>query len=232
VSRRSASGRSRGNGLGQHFLASTTLANILVDDAGITASGHVVDVGAGTGALTAALAARGAHVLAVEVDPTLAASLACRFAEVPNVAVFACDAIALPLPVTPYRVVASLPFNRTAAILHHLLDRPGGGLVRADVIVQWQVARGLARGGDEQPLDLVSTTWAPWWTFRRARRLPAALFRPAPSVDAALLSVSRRERQLLPVERAPEFCAYVRDNFGSSAPHRTVDEWVRRFRAR
>jgi hypothetical protein len=58
------------------------------------------------------------------------------------------------------------------------------------------------------------------------------LLRPAPSVDAAVLAVSRRERQLLPVERAPEFCAYVRDNFGSSAPHRTVDEWVRRFRAR
>jgi 23S rRNA (adenine-N6)-dimethyltransferase len=226
---RSTSGRSRSSDLGQHFLASAPLASRLVDDAGISASDQVVDIGAGTGTLTAALAARGAFVLAVEVDPKLATSLGCRFGDVSNVAVFQCDVIRFPLPLTPYRVVANLPFNRTAAILHHLLDDPGGGLVRADLVVQWQVARALAQAATDQPLDLVCTQWSPWWTFRRARRLPAALFRPAPSVDAAVLSVTRREPPRLPAEQAPEFRAYVRDGFG---PRRTVDEWLRRFRAR
>jgi 23S rRNA (adenine-N6)-dimethyltransferase len=204
----------------------------LVDDAGITASDQVVDIGAGTGTLTAALAARGASVLAVEVDPKLTARLACRFADASNVAVFQCDVLGFPLPVTPYRVVANLPFSRTAGILHHLLDDPAGGLVRADLIVQWQVARALARAGGGQPLDLVSTQWSPWWAFRRTRRLPAALSRPAPSVDAAVVSVTRREPPMLPAEQAPEFRAYVRDGFGNRSPHRTVDEWLRRFHAR
>ena len=127
--------------LGQHFLGSDLIAARLVADAGVDAGSRIVDLGAGTGVLTAALAARAATVLAVELDPALAAGLARRFASEPNVTVLRADLRDVPLPVTPYAVVANPPFGRTAAILHRLLDDPGGGLVRADLVVQWQVAR-------------------------------------------------------------------------------------------
>jgi 16S rRNA A1518/A1519 N6-dimethyltransferase RsmA/KsgA/DIM1 with predicted DNA glycosylase/AP lyase activity len=126
-------------------------------------------------------------------------------------------------------VFANPPFNRTSAILHQLLDDPAGGLVRADLVVQWQVARALARAGDEHGVDLVGASWAPWWTFRRGRRLPATLFRPAPSVDAAVLTVTRREPPELPGEAAPAFVRFVREHFDGTQQH-TVDDWVRRFR--
>ena len=225
-------GRSHGRDLGQHFLESAALAGSLAREAGIAPSDHVVEFGAGTGALTAALVECGARVFAVEVDELLVAHLVQRFGDASAVTVFECDAVEFPLPSTPFRVFANPPFNRTAAILHRLLDHPAGGLVRADLVVQWQVARARAQAGAQSPLDLVGASWGPWWDFRRARRLPAKLFRPPPSVDATLLTVTRRQPGLLPVDLAPEFMGFVRDRFAAAPAQRRLDEWVRRFIAR
>lgn len=191
----------------------------------------MVEFGAGTGTLTAALADCGARILAIEVDPVLAAGLTQRFAHANTVTVFECDATEFPLPASPYRVFANPPFNRTSAILHRLLDRPAGRLVRADLVVQWQVARALAQTGERLPVDLVGASWAPWWCFRRGRRLPAKLFRPAPSVDAAVLTVTRRNPSLLPVDAAPTFIGFVRERFGNTARQQSAEDWVRLFRA-
>ena len=89
-------------------------------------------------------------------------------------------------------------------------------------------ARRATSGEPGAATDLVGTCWAPWWSFRRGRRIPARLFRPAPAVDAAILCVTRREPALLPPELAPAFAAFVRERFAGS-PASTVDEWVRRF---
>jgi 23S rRNA (adenine-N6)-dimethyltransferase len=227
---RSRSGRSQRRSLGQHFLTSTALVARLVADAGIVASDHVVEFGAGTGTITAAIVGCGAHVFAVEVDSALASRLVQRFADTSTITVFECDALEVPLPSSPYRVLANPPFNRTSAILHRLLDHPAGGLVRADLIVQWQVARALAQAGDKNPIDLVGASWAPWWSFRRARRLPAKMFRPPPSVDAAVLTVTRREPALLPAELAPQFMAFARERFSTALPPANAEQWVNRFR--
>ena len=163
---RSRAGRRHSRELGQHFLESSALASRLTADARIASSDLVVEFGAGTGTLTAALHDCGARVCAVEVDPLLAAGLARRFARTNGVAVFACDISDFPLPATPYRVFANPPFSRTSAILHRLLDDPAGGLVRADLVVQWQVARALARSSDDG-VDLVGASWAPWVSWGR-----------------------------------------------------------------
>ncbi len=219
--------------LGQHFLDSASIAARLVADAGVEPHDRVVDFGAGTGLLTAALAERAASVLAVEVDPALAQRLARRFAATPNVIVVHADVGEVPLPCTPYRVVANPPFGRTAAILHRLLDDPAGGLVRADLVVQWQVARQRARVHEGPPLDLLGATWAPWWRFGRGRRLPAASFNPRPSVDAAVLEIARREHPLVPVQDFERYATFVREGFATrpDAPRVGVGGWLTGFRA-
>jgi 23S rRNA (adenine-N6)-dimethyltransferase len=202
-----------------------------VADADVTSADLVVDLGAGKGAITAALARRGARVLAVEIDAALGVGLARRFGATRAVTTFTCDATEFPLPSTPYRVVANPPFNRTAAILHRLLDDPAGALARADLVLQWQVVRALARSDDRTPPDLVAATWAPWWSFGRGRRLPASLFRPAPSVDAAVLIVTRRAPALLAADEAPRYRAFVRDQFAATSPPVSVPGWISRYRA-
>ena len=66
------SGRARRAELGQHFLAGGWLAAELVEQAGIGADDLVLEIGAGTGVLTEALARRAGRVVAVEYDPRLA----------------------------------------------------------------------------------------------------------------------------------------------------------------
>jgi 23S rRNA (adenine-N6)-dimethyltransferase len=199
----------RRRSLGQNFLRPER-ADQLVESAGFTAGDLVVEIGAGRGALTYALARRGVQVVALEKDPHWADSLR-REAERRGVdgavRVVRCDALDYRLPRRPYRVIGSLPFGATTAILRHLLDDPDSFLVRADLIVQWEVARKRAL---MPPSTLLSTTWAPWWSFEVVRRIPAAAFRPVPSIDAAVLRVTRRDPALLPLSMAGPYASFVR----------------------
>jgi 23S rRNA (adenine-N6)-dimethyltransferase len=233
VSGRASSGRTGRRHFGQHFLGNARLAAQLVADAGVTGNDRVVELGAGRGVLTAALADRAAQVLAVELDPKLVSALARRFASNRNVAVLCADVRETPLPANPYRVLANLPFHVTGAILRRLLDVPASGLRRADLVVQWQVARERVRVGNGPPTDLLGARWAPWWEFRRGRRLPARSFRPPPSVDAAVLVVSRRPVPLIPATQCRKYVSFVERAFRSRADARelSVDQWIGLFRA-
>lgn len=228
-----SSGRARRSRLGQHFLGSARLAAQLVADAEVTGDDRVVELGAGRGALTDAIADRAAHVLAVELDPKLVSILARRFESVRNVVVLCADARDAPLPANPYRVLANLPFGVTSGVLRRLLDVPATGLQRADLILQWQVARARARAGDGPPTDLLGARWGPWWEFRRGRRLPATCLRPPPSVDAAVLVVTRRAAPLLAVAANPRYVRFVDRAFRSRPDARalSVNQWVELFRA-
>ena len=191
---------------------------------------RVVEIGAGDGALTLALAARGLDVLAVEIDPAMAGRLRRRLEQAaprtgPGRVRLVCgDFARLALPETPFRVVSSVPYGRTTDVLHHLLDDPSLPLERADLIVQWEVARKRAA---VPPTTLNSTAWAPWWEFRLGPRVPAHAFRPVPSVDSGVLLVSRRPEPLLPPSMASGFAAFIQEQWpfpagsGSGKPGRS-----------
>jgi 23S rRNA (adenine-N6)-dimethyltransferase len=122
------SGRaSRRAELGQHFLAGGWLAAELVEQAGVGQGDLVVEIGAGTGVLTEALAQRAGRVVAVECDPRLADRARARLAGHGNVRVVTADALAMPAPRRPFRVVANLPFGSTTAMLRRLLGDRGAG---------------------------------------------------------------------------------------------------------
>jgi 23S rRNA (adenine-N6)-dimethyltransferase len=181
--------RSAGTPRAQHFLGDAGIAAAIVEAAGVTATDLVVEFGAGYGRLTEQLAARGGQVVAVELDPRLAARLAGRFRDRPRVTVVAGDALAVPLPRRPFRVVSNPPFHITSALLHRLLDDDRLPLARADLVLGWGTA--LALTGVFGPAHR-SRSWQGRYEFLLIRRLPAAMFDPAPAADAALVSVRRR----------------------------------------
>jgi 23S rRNA (adenine-N6)-dimethyltransferase len=204
-------------GSGRHFLRSARLAAEIVATAGVGPGDLVVEIGAGFGRLTAPLARTGARVVAVELDPGLAAALRRRFGRGPLTVVEA-DVLMLPAPLEPHRVVGNIPFGITTPILHRLLDDPGSPLQRADLIVQDGFAR---KRLSSRPSTLLALRWLPWWWLHAERHLPAACFDPPPAVDAALLTIRRRPQALLAAADAAGYRALLETAFtGNSRPVR------------
>jgi 23S rRNA (adenine-N6)-dimethyltransferase len=203
-------GRARRAELGQHFLVGGWLAAELVEQAGVGGRDLVVEIGAGTGVLTEALARRAGRVVAVEVDPRLAGRTRSRLASYGNVVVVTADALDLAPPRRPFRVVANLPFGSTAAILRRLLGDPRTRLERADLIVQEQAARRYAAARPGTPEAIA---WGAWYELGTGRRLGPGCFRPPPRVAAAVLVARRRRPPLVPVGGHRRFGALLGSAF-------------------
>ena len=207
MSERLARGARRsGRARSQHFLRKAVAAE-LVRDAGVGADDLVLDLGAGSGRLTAELARVAGRVIAVELDPRLAARLPRRW---PNVTVVEGDAAAVALPREPFRVVANLPFAGATSIMRHLLDDPRAPLLRADVVVEWPVA---LKRSLPWPSTLNDVVWGAWYSTSLARRLPRSAFEPPPSVDTGVLVVERRACPLVPERWARDYRRFVAAGF-------------------
>jgi len=176
-------------GRGQHFLGDAAVAAAVVENAGVAGADLVVEFGAGHGRLTEQLASRAGRVIAIEIDTRLAARLDARFRELPNVTVVHGDALAVPLPRRPFKVVSNPPFHITSALLHRMLDDPALPLQRADLVVEWGAA--LALTGVFGPAHK-ARRWLPRYEFLLLRRLAAGAFTPAPPRPAAVVSIRRR----------------------------------------
>jgi 23S rRNA (adenine-N6)-dimethyltransferase len=180
----------------------------------------VLDLGAGTGRLTAELVRAARNVVAVELDARMADRLRGRW---PTVEVLEGDAAAVQLPPEPFRVVANLPFDRTTAILRHLLDDPRVPLLRADLIVEWVVA---VKRALPWPSTLNGVLWGAWYTSALARRLPRSAFEPPPAVDAGVLVFRRRAESLVPERDARAYRRFVargfRHGLGAVVPPRVL----------
>ena len=145
--------------------------------AGIRPGDLVVDLGAGHGAVTTALLAAGARVVAVELHPDRVGLLRERFAGDP-VTVVRADVATVRLPRHPFRVVANPPWARAESVRAHLLRAPA--LVRADLVLpRWLVRRWAA----------TSPRIAVGWSLRAESFSPPA---PTGSAVAVVRGASRR----------------------------------------
>lgn len=168
---------------GYHQLSDPWAAR-LVKGAGVRPGDLVIDIGAGSSALTAQLLSAGARVMAVELHPARAKHLQARFRDQP-VVVLQVDATYLRLPRQPFRVVANPPFAVTTALLRRFLA-PSSRLLSADLVLPSQVAARWAAGRAPG-----APRWSRTFGARVVRRLPPAAFRPPPTVHTAVLRIER-----------------------------------------
>ncbi len=181
--------------LGQHFLEPAWVEKLVAairPEHGQT----FLEVGAGRGILTLALAERGASVTAVEIDRELADDLAARAPAAVTVVranFLSLDVDSLALT-RPARAVGNLPYNVSARILLKLLrcGAHGAGLSDATLMLQREVAdRVTAAPGSREwgPLGIATRLHA---TPQRLLALPPGAFRPMPRVRSAVVHLRLR----------------------------------------
>jgi len=200
--------------LGQHFLADPNIIRKLVSTARIEEGDQVLEVGAGTGALTLALADAGARVLSYEIDTGLRPLLEDVIGDRPNVELRFEDAVeALPsaLGPGPWKMVANLPYNVGTRLLLSLL-REGGQIQEFTVMVQQEVADRLVATQGSSDYGLPSVVVGLTAVAKRAFTVPPQVFVPAPSVSSAVVVARRRP--------APDHLAGILDLAAKAFAHR------------
>ena len=189
--------------LGQNFLADPNLARAIAAEAGLGQGDRVLEIGAGLGALTVALAATGAEVLAVELDRGIMPALR-EVAEPLGVRVEHADAMtadwALLAGGGRWACVSNLPYNVAVPVVMRLLEE-APNVDPLVVMVQREVGERLAAGAGEAGYGSVSARVAYRARARVVRRVPATVFWPRPRVESVVV---RLDRHPPPVAVPPE----------------------------
>jgi 23S rRNA (adenine-N6)-dimethyltransferase len=206
----------------QHFLRSPSLVMELIGHSNIRKNDIVYDLGAGSGVITAALARRCKHVVAVEVEPTALKLLRQNMAHFDNVEIVAGDILALTPPTIPYKIFANIPFHLSAQIVRKCTEdqHPPRAMY---LIVQRQFARKLVPGSDHFTSQL-GAQLGPLYIARIRRPLRRTDFTPPPAVDTVLLELKLRDDPLLPPSQLAAYRAFIarcfdRQKFFTSLPH-------------
>ena len=185
--------------LGQNFVVDAGTVTKIVAMAGLRPDDVVLEVGPGFGSLTLPLLASAGRVVAVELDPVLAAELPLTVAaRAPDLAarleVVTGDAARLTqLPGQPPGVlVANLPYNVAVPVVLHLLAS-FPSLRRCLVMVQAEVADRMVAPPGSRTYGIPSVKLAWYGTARRAGSVPRGVFWPVPRVDSGLVAITRHE---------------------------------------
>jgi 16S rRNA (adenine1518-N6/adenine1519-N6)-dimethyltransferase len=189
--------------LGQHFLVDPNLARAIAADAGAGPGTRVVEIGAGLGSLTRALAETGADVVAIELDRALLPALEESVGGLEHVRVVRADAMAFDwlevLEGGSWVLAANLPYNLATPLVLETLRR-APAIRRLVVMVQREVGERLAAGPGEEGYGAPSVRVAYRAEAAIVRRVPAAVFWPRPNVESVVVALDRRERPPVGVE--------------------------------
>ncbi|GIX31562.1 MAG: ribosomal RNA small subunit methyltransferase A [Porticoccaceae bacterium] len=200
---------------GQHFLSDPRVVGQLL--AAIAPAGEdvLVEIGPGTGVLTAPLLERCRRLHAVEIDRDLARLLGERFTGHPSFVLHCADALRFPWGSlqgdAPLRVVGNLPYNISTELLFRLLDHLS--LIRdMHFMLQREVVERLAAPPGGRAYGRLSVMVQYHCAVKPLFSVPAGAFRPPPRVESAVVRLEPRPRPLA-ARRPEDFAALVRTAF-------------------
>ncbi len=188
--------------LGQNFLVDANMLEAIVRAAAPVDGEKVLEIGPGTGVLTARLLDAGCQVEAIEYDHRLANYLARRFADQPHFHLLQADACRVDIQSlmgdTPYRCIANLPYAVSTILLAKLVNqthRPWQILV----LLQKEMADRLGARPRSGQYGAATVQVQNGYAVDILRRLPPEVFFPPPEVASALVCLTAK-----PVPACPE----------------------------
>lgn len=196
--------------LGQNFLVDAAVLQAILSIAAPFRGGIILEVGAGLGTLTEALAPASRSVMAVELDPKLARLLTERLRRYKNITVRAADIMILPeaaLPSEPYSVIANLPYYITTPFLKRFLMKIGRRPANMALMLQREVAERLT--AQPPAMNALAAIAQLQSTVALCRRVPRRAFWPQPAVASAIVTLTNikpmAEKRLWLIERVFTF---------------------------
>ena len=201
--------------LGQNFMHDPNTIEKIVTTAEIMPDDTVVEIGPGTGELTAKLADFAKHVMAIEVDDRLEPVLSDRFADKSNVYfvfedILKTDILSL-VGKKDFIVVANVPYYITTAILQHLLEqdrRPK----RIVITMQYEVAERICATSAGE-MTLLSNSVQFYGKPEIVSKLNPAVFWPRPSINSAILRIDTYDTPIVDVPSDKLFFRVVKAGF-------------------
>lgn len=182
----------------QNFLHHEPLVRRLINRADIPQSATVLEIGAGKGIITQALAdtVTNGRVFAVELDAQLVQVLKIKFKPLSHVEIAFQDVRTLDLSElgADYTVFSNVPFNITSELLEHLFTGAHTP-INAHLILQKDTLISTSPYGDGETFK--SLMLLPRYEIKIAHAFQPSDFAPRPSVDTVLFSFKRREEPLV-----------------------------------
>jgi 16S rRNA (adenine1518-N6/adenine1519-N6)-dimethyltransferase len=181
--------------LGQNFLVDDRARHQIADALGDVSQRTVVEIGPGHGAITQILATRAKRLVAVELDPGLAAELRFRFRDHANVEIVESDVLKFDLGAFAEEVdvVGNLPYYITSDILLHLFGA-AEHLGRAVLMMQREVGERVAAQPGVRDYGLLSATTQMYAEVEHLFTLPPSAFSPPPEVYSSVVRLHFRPR--------------------------------------
>jgi 16S rRNA (adenine1518-N6/adenine1519-N6)-dimethyltransferase len=199
--------------LGQNFLVSPTAPRAIVDALGDLSQASVLEIGPGRGVLTTLLASRARQVIAVELDPALAASLQGGAAEVICQDILQVDLTELATQRgVRLQVVGNLPYYISSPIMMHLFAH-SGVIDRAALMAQREVAERIVAPPGSRAYGLLSATTQMYASVEQLFTLPPEAFAPAPEVYSTVIRLGMQPRFAELGVEAAGFLRFLRQIF-------------------
>ncbi len=209
--------KSRRHALGQHFLASPAVLAKIVAAIGPQDGDVIVEVGAGKGVLTAALAEKAGRVIAIEKDGRLIPEL--KEAMQATVEIVHADALAVDLAgmarragVRELRVAGNIPYSISSPLLFRVLDERAL-IADAAFLMQKEVAERVTAGPGSKSYAPLGILLQNEFEAKIAFTVAPGSFSPPPKVRSALLVLRRRSAPVLPGAADEPFRAFLREAF-------------------
>ena len=201
--------------LGQHFLRDSGVLADIADAVRVPLGGVVVEIGPGTGELTAALLGRGFQLIAVELEERMIRHLRTRFPGESRLRLVHGDARDLDVasvvpPGIPFAVAGNLPYFAANPIIRHLLE---GSRVPTEMVVMVQREVGREIAAREGHYSLLTVGVRVYASVEVLFDVPAEAFDPPPKVWSSVLRLTLREQPLVPLHRREAFFGLVSRTF-------------------
>ncbi len=198
---------------GQHFLHDPRVIERIVHAIDARPGEHLVEIGPGRGALTAALLGRAGGTLdAIEIDRDLAAQLRERFGTGSGLLLHECDALEFDYSALArergarLRIVGNLPYNISTPLLFRLLQH-GAAIVDVTVMLQREVVDRMAAQPGGRDYGRLTVMLTPQAQIERLFEVGPGAFQPPPRVWSAVVRLTMRAQP--PFAVSPQFATVV-----------------------